>query len=180
MLCMRLTILVPAIMWLAFAGLSSAISHFAIILRDHAESDLIYTNHAILGLAFQNLMENILVVSVLMALMSTLLSIFDIVLAVHPRWLHQNGQRRIYFECIQVVVALPAVSVGGYIASCVHGSRSSFELLNIHSHLPYYELMYYGSVGQPAFGSLHRIETVHAGFSCSTVEKKESSIAIAL
>jgi len=154
MLCKRLTVLVPAIMWLAFAGLSSAISHFAIILRDRAESDLIYTNHAILGLAFQSLMENVLVVSVLMALMSTLLSIFGMVLAIHLRWLHQNGQRRIYFECIQVVLALTAVSVGGYIASCVHGSRSSFELLSIHGHLPYYEFLYYGSVGQAAFGSL--------------------------
>ncbi|KAJ5778510.1 hypothetical protein N7520_001756 [Penicillium odoratum] len=154
MLCMRLTVLVPAIMWLAFAGLSSAISHFAIILRDHAESDLIYTNHTILGLAFQSLMENILVVSVLLALMSTMLSIFGMILAIHLRWLHQNGQRRIYFECIQVVLALTAVSVSGYIASCVHGSRSSFELLNIHGHLPYYKIMYYGSVGQAAFGSL--------------------------
>jgi hypothetical protein len=154
MLCKRLTVLVPAIMRLAFAGLSSALSHFAIILRDHAESDLIYNNHAILGLAFQNLMENILVVSVFMALMSTLLSIFGIVLAIHSRWLHQNGQRRIYFECIQVVLALTVFSVGGYIASCAHGSRSSFELLNIHGHLPYYKLMYYGSIGQAAFGSL--------------------------
>jgi hypothetical protein len=154
MLCKRLTVLVPAIMWLAFAGLSSAISHFAVILRDHAGSDLIYNNHAILGLAFQNLMENMLVVSVLMALMSMLLSIFGIILAIHSRWLHQNGQRRIYFECIQVVLALSAVSVGAYIANCVHGSRSSFELLNIHSHLPYYKLMYYGSIGQAAFGVL--------------------------
>ena len=88
MLCKRLTVLVPAIMWLAFAGLSSAISHFAIILRDRAESDLIYTNHAILGLAFQSLMENVLVVLVLMALISTLLSIFGMVLAIYLRWLY--------------------------------------------------------------------------------------------
>lgn len=154
MLYMRLTVLVPAILWLAFAGLSSAMSHFAIVLRDLAESDLIDTNHAILGLAFQNLMENILVSSVLIALMSTLLFIFGTILALHSRWLHQNGQRRIYFECIQVVLALTAVSVGGYIASRIHGSRSSFELLNIHGHLPYYEIMYYGAVGQAAFGSL--------------------------
>ena len=166
MLCMRLTVLVPAILWFAFAGLSSAISHFAIILRDHAESDLIYKDHAILGLAFQSLMQNILVVSVLMALMSTWLSIFGMVLAIHPRWLHQNGQRRIYFECIQVVLALTAVSVGGYIASRVHGCRSSFDLVNIHGHLPYYGIMYYGAVGQAAFGSLMIIFSIVQLFVC--------------
>lgn len=154
MLYTRLTILVPAIMWLAFAGLDSGISHFAIILRDHAESELINTNHTILGLAFQSLMENILVVSVLIALMSTLLSIFGMILAIHSRWLHQNGQRRIYFVCIQAILALTAVSVGGYIASRVHGSRLSFQLLNIHGHLSYYKFMYYAGVGQATFGSL--------------------------
>jgi hypothetical protein len=141
-------------MWLALAGLNSAISHFAIVLWDHAELDLIYTSYDILGLAFQSMVENILVVSVIVALMSTLLSIFGMVLAIHLRWLHQDGQRRTYFGYLQVVLALIAVSVGGYIASRVHGSRSSFELLNIHGHLPYYGIMYYGAVGQAAFGSL--------------------------
>lgn len=52
------------------------------------------------------------------------------------------------------MLALIAVSVGGYIASHVHVSRPSLELLNIHGHLPYYGIMYYGAIGQAAFGSL--------------------------
>lgn len=91
MLYIRLTILVPAILWFAFTGLSLAMSYFTTILRDHTESDLIYTSYNILGLAFQSLIENILVISVIVALMLTLLSIFGIVLAIHLRWLHQDG-----------------------------------------------------------------------------------------
>ncbi|KAJ5938343.1 hypothetical protein N7466_001477 [Penicillium verhagenii] len=150
----RLTILVPAIVWLALASLNSAISHFAIILRDNAESDLINTNHALLDLAFKILMERIIVVSVIVALVSASLSIFGTVLAIHPRWLHQDCKYRFYFEYLQVMVGLISLSVGGYIAGCVHGSQSWFELLDRHDHLPYYGIIYYGAVGQASFGSL--------------------------
>jgi hypothetical protein len=35
----------------------------------------------------------------------------------------------------------------------VHVFQASFELLDM-DHIPYYKIMYYGSVGQAAFGSL--------------------------
>jgi hypothetical protein len=40
MIRMRLTVLFLTTAWLALAGLSSAISHFANILQDRAKSDL--------------------------------------------------------------------------------------------------------------------------------------------
>ncbi|KAJ5982645.1 hypothetical protein N7451_012745, partial [Penicillium sp. IBT 35674x] len=151
----------PAIIWLALAGPNWAISHFMIILRDHAESDLIHNNRALLGLAFQSLMDNILIFSIIVALTSTLLSIFGMVLAIISRWLHQNDQRRIYFECLQAFVALIAVCAGAYIASCVHRSRLS------HGHLPYYGIICYGAVGQAAFGSVMIIFSVAQLFMCN-------------
>ncbi|KAJ5778366.1 hypothetical protein N7520_001612 [Penicillium odoratum] len=135
---MRLTNLVPAMLWLALASLNSAISRFAIVLRDDAKSDLINVNDALLDLAFQRLMQRVLDVSVILALMSASLSIFGIVLAIHPRWLHRDCKFRLYFECLQVTLGLRVLSVGGYVASCVHGYQSSFELFNSHGHFPYY------------------------------------------
>jgi hypothetical protein len=43
--------------------------------------------------------------------------------------------------------------IRGWIASRVHGFQTSFEFFD-RSHIPYYKIMYYGSVGQAAFGSL--------------------------
>ncbi|CDM38505.1 unnamed protein product [Penicillium roqueforti FM164] len=46
------------------------------------------------------------------------------------------------------------LSLGGWIASRVHGFQISFEFFGSEDHIPYYNIMYYGSVGQAAFGSL--------------------------
>jgi hypothetical protein len=52
-----------------------------------------------------------------------------------------------------IVVSMIMLSLGGWIASRIHGFQTSFEVFD-RSHIPYYKIMYYGSVGQDAFRSL--------------------------
>ncbi|KAJ5215327.1 uncharacterized protein N7498_001734 [Penicillium cinerascens] len=123
----RLTVLFLTTAWLALAGLSSAISHFANILQDRAKSDLANTNASILDITFENLMKNVLEGMVVVALLSALFDIFGIILVIYPSWLQENCESGLDYGCIQVVLSLVVVCVGGYFASRVHGYQTSFE-----------------------------------------------------
>jgi len=90
---------------------------------------------------------------VIAALVSALFSIFGFVLVIYLKWLQENCAARFYYGCIQFVVSMIVLLLGGWIASRVHGFQISFEFF-ARSHIPYYKIMYYGSVGQAAFGSL--------------------------
>jgi hypothetical protein len=151
---MRLAFLFLSVAWLALAGLSSATVRFAVILRDRAKSDLVTSSDSILGITFQNLMDDIVVGMVIVALISALFSIFGIVLAIHPRCLREDRKYRLYYVCTQLVVGLLVLSLAGYVASNIHGFQSSFEFFDSARHFPYYQTMYYGAVGQAAFGVL--------------------------
>ncbi|CAG8393831.1 unnamed protein product [Penicillium salamii] len=154
---MRLFIIFLAIAWLALAGLSSATLRFAIVLRDHAKSDLVNSSNSILDITFQSLMDNVVVSMVVVALVSALFSIFGFVLVIYPKWLQEDYTARFYYICIQIVVSLIVLSLGGYVASHVHGFQTSFEFFDSASHFPYYKIMYYGAVGQAMFGVLGAI-----------------------
>lgn len=151
---MRLALLFLSVTWLALAGLSSAIVRFAVILRDRARSDLATSRDSILDISFQNLLGNVVVGMVIVTLISALFSIFGIALAIHPRCLGEDRRYRLYYVCTQLVVGLIFLSLGGYVASTVHGFQTSFELFDSEGYFPYYKIMYYGAVGQAAFGVL--------------------------
>ena len=153
MIRMRLVIISLTITWLALASLSSAIVHFAVVLRDRAKSDLVPPTDSILDITFQNLMDNVVDGMVIAALVSALFSIFGLILVVYPKWLQENCAARFYYVCIQIVVGMIVLSLGGWIASRVHGFQTSFVFFD-RGHIPYYKIIYGGSVGQAAFGSL--------------------------
>jgi hypothetical protein len=121
---MRLAFLFLSIAWLALAGLSSATVRFAVILRDRAKSELATSSDSILDITFQNLMDNVVVGMVIVALISALFSIFGIVLAIHPRCLREDRKYRLYHVCTQLVVSFIVLSLGGYVASKVHGFQT--------------------------------------------------------
>ncbi|KAJ5895697.1 hypothetical protein N7495_007388 [Penicillium taxi] len=150
---MRLAILFLAITWLALAGLSSATVRFAVILRDRAKSDLVTSRDSILDITFQNLMDNVVVGMVIVTLVSALLSIFGFLLVIYPKGLQENSTARFYYICIQIVASVIVLSLGGYVASHVHGFQTAFEFFDSAGHFPYYKIMYYGAVSQAAFGS---------------------------
>ncbi|KAI1829217.1 hypothetical protein DTO027I6_9885 [Penicillium roqueforti] len=154
MIRMRLVIIYLTITWLALASLSSATVHFAVVLRDRAKSDLVTPSDSILDITFQNLMDNVVDGMVIAALVSALFSIFGLILVVHPKWLQENCAARFYYGCIQIVVGMIVLSLGGWIASRVHGFQTFFDFFGGEDHIPYYKFMYYGSVGQAVFGSL--------------------------
>ncbi|CAG8006182.1 unnamed protein product [Penicillium salamii] len=151
---MRLALFFLSITWLALAGLSSATVRFAVILRDRAKSDLATSNDFIVDITFQNLMNDVVVGMVIAALISALFSIFGIALAIHPRCLREDRKYRLYYVCTQLVVGLIVISLGGYVASHVHGFHTSFGLFDSEGHFPYYKIMYCGAIGQAAFGVL--------------------------
>ena len=157
---MRLIVLLLTITWLALASLSSATARFAIVLRGHAKPDFITTNRAILGISFRRLMDNVLEYMVIVAVISALFSIFGIVLLVYPRLLREDRNARVYYGCIQVVLSLAVLCFGGYTASRIHGSRSTFEFFDRDSFFSYYTIIYYGAIGEATFGGILIIVTL--------------------
>jgi hypothetical protein len=101
-------------------------------------------------------MDSVVASMVAVALALALFSIFGFVLVIYPRWLKEDCIARFYI-CIQIFVSLIVLSLGGYVASHVHGFQTSFEFFDSASRFPYYKIMYYGAVGQAAFGVLGAI-----------------------
>ena len=113
MIRMRLIIISLTVTWLALAGLSSATVRFAVLLRDRAKSDLVTPSDSILVLTFQNLMDDVVDGMVIAALVSALFSIFGLILVIYPKWLQENCAARFYYGCIQIVVSMIVLSLGG-------------------------------------------------------------------
>lgn len=112
-------------------------------------------------ITFANLMTNILVGMIVVALSSALLSIFGVVLVAHPRLLRENSVAQYYHGSIQFVLGLVVLSIGGYVADGVHGYQTLFaEFEDRPRHFPYYHVMYYGAISQAVYGSLTVIMTV--------------------
>lgn len=153
MIRIRLAILFLDIIGVALAGLNSAIARFAVILRDRAKYDLITTN-AISDNTFRMLMNNVFEHVVLAALVSALCAIFGAVLALNPRWIREHDKVWVYYGCVQFILGLIILSIGGYLADHVHGFQTSFKRFDGNDNVPYYNIMYYGGVGQAAYGFL--------------------------
>ena len=68
-----------------------------------------------------------------------------------------HRQILLYYICIQILVSLILLSLGGYVASHIHGFQTSFDFFDSAGHFPYYKIRYYGAVGQATFGVLGAI-----------------------
>lgn len=154
MIRIRLAILFLDIIGLALAGLNSAIARFAVILRDRAKYDLITNTNAISDNTFRMLMNNVLGHVVFAALVSAMCAIFGAVFAVNPRWIREHDKHWVNYGCVQFILGLIILSTGGSLADCVHGFQTSFKKFDGDDNVPYYNIMYYGGVGQAAYGSL--------------------------
>ncbi|KAG4426947.1 hypothetical protein IFR05_017570, partial [Cadophora sp. M221] len=100
------------------------------------------------------LQSNALKVMVFTALTTTAFAIYGAVIAVHPRWLREHKGILYAFAIAQFVLAFIMIITGGYLANHVSGFHTSFEKFGTHDSIPYYSLMYYGGVGQAAYGSV--------------------------
>ena len=150
----RFVIVFLSITSLAIASLSSATAHFATVLQDRAKFDLVTSSNASLDITFQRLMENVRQDMVIVALISALFSIFGVVLVIHPKWQQENCYLQNYYGLFQLFVGLTVLSIGAYVASRVRGFQTSFSIFDSEGHFEYYNIMYYGAVGQAAFGVL--------------------------
>ncbi|KAI0513315.1 hypothetical protein F5B22DRAFT_248426 [Xylaria bambusicola] len=150
----RLVILSLAIIGLAVAGLNSANARFAIILRNRARSGLTDSASTILDKTFASLMQNILVNTVVMAVISTAFAIFGIATATYRRWLRDNNRQWMCFSGTQVLLALVLIIIGGYLADYVNGFQSSFDKFGRGEDIPYYTVMYFGGIAEASYGAL--------------------------
>ena len=60
-------------------------------------------------------MDNVVDGMVIAALVSALFYIFGFVLVIYPKWLQENCAARFYYGCIQIVVSMIVLSLGGWI-----------------------------------------------------------------
>jgi hypothetical protein len=108
---------------------------------------------SILDITFQNLIDNVVDGMEIVALVSALFSIFGFVLVIYPKWLQENCAALFYYDRIQIAVSMVMLSLG---LDCQPRPRFSdilrFFWQGPHS-IPYYKIMYYGSVGQATFRS---------------------------
>ncbi|KAJ5766712.1 uncharacterized protein N7511_004328 [Penicillium nucicola] len=171
----RLAIAFLAIIGLAFGSLNSAMARFAIILRDRAKADIPTPDRSISDNTFRNLMENVLIDVVIAAIISTSFAITGAVLAGHPRWLREQDNAWMYFGCFQCILSLVIISTGGYLADHVHGFETSFKRFSGNDNFQYYNIMYYGGVGQAAYGSLMIFMAIASfvAFSISDRQKRD-------
>lgn len=58
-------------------------------------------------------MDNVVDGMVIAALASALFSIFGFVRVIYPKWLQENCAARFYYGCIQIVVSMIVLSLGG-------------------------------------------------------------------
>jgi hypothetical protein len=99
-------------------------------------------------------MDNVVIDVVIAATISTSFAITGAVLAGHPRWLLEQEKAWMYFGCFQCILSLVIIPTGGYLADHVHGFQTSFERFSGNDNFQYYNIMYYGGVGQAAYGPL--------------------------
>ena len=143
-----------SILGLGLAILNSAITRFAIVLRDRARLDIKESDNVILAHSFQQLMGKVLGDVLIAALASGLSVIIGVVLVVCPRWLRGNRNLPIYYGAVQLILSLFILVTGAYLADHVYGFQSSFAEFQGDDHIPYYPIMYYGGIGEAVYGAL--------------------------
>ncbi|KAJ5267315.1 hypothetical protein N7478_010123 [Penicillium angulare] len=153
-ICIRFAIASLIVINLAIASLDSAIARFAVVLRDRAKSDLAASGDSVADNVFANLMHRVLVSAIIGALASTGFATFGIGLTVSSSRAAKSHDAFALFGFIQFFVSIGYVALGGLIADILHGYQSSFERFSHAGEIPYYEIMYYGGVGEAAFGAL--------------------------
>ncbi|KAH8743368.1 hypothetical protein F5883DRAFT_722692 [Diaporthe sp. PMI_573] len=159
----RLLVLLFTFLTLVASALSSANIRFAVVLRERARSGYVDNTHVILDMNFAALQSNLLVASVIAAVPAALFSVFGFALALHRRWLADNHGSITIFILLQLVVDLFFVVIGGYCADKIQGLQTSFTKFGGHDRIPYYNIIYFGSVAQAGYGATFMITAVVTG-----------------
>jgi hypothetical protein len=167
----RLVVLLFTLLTLGAAALSSANMRFAVVLRDRARAGYVDNNEVILDKNFQTLQVNILIASVIGAIPAALFGLFGIVMAVHPKLLPDCDGSIPVFVILQLIVALALVVSGGYNADHAQGFQTSFAKFAGNDHIPYYSIIYFGSVAQAGYGAILIVTTVMTGLDQYRMKK---------
>jgi large-conductance mechanosensitive channel len=154
MIRIRMTVLFFALVSLAVAGLNSAIVRFAVILQDRARSGYADAVDGPWDYQFQSFQSRILDSTVCIAVAAAALAFYGAAVAFHPRWLQEHETLLFVFGASQIIVAFIMIVTGGYVADQVHGFQASFDKFSAPGGIPYYSMIYYGSVAQAAYGSV--------------------------
>lgn len=152
MIRIRLAILVFSLLSLGVAGLNSANARFAVVLRDRARSD--YNSYGILDNQFQTLQSNVLICTVVTALLSVVFAIYGALVAFFLTRARDRDAALIVYLVIHLILAFAMIFAGGNVADHVQGFQNPFEKFGAKDIIPYYSIMYYGGVAQAAYGSV--------------------------
>jgi hypothetical protein len=95
----------------------------------------------------------VLVASVVAAVPAALFSVFGLVLALQPRWLADNRGTIAIFIFLRLVVDLCFIVIGGYSADKIRGLQTALAKFGGHDRIPYYNIIYFGSVAQAVYGT---------------------------
>ncbi|KAJ6041484.1 hypothetical protein N7460_006874 [Penicillium canescens] len=137
----------------AAASLCWAIVGLAHILQDRAKSDIVIPGKAYPDKMFISLMDRVVRSTGTFGAVSTLIALFETVI-ITTRWRREYDQAGLYFvglEAVQVVIMLAA---GGYVSGEIHGYQTSFQRFQAGDKLAFYNIMYYGGLGQVGYGGL--------------------------
>ncbi|KAJ5568991.1 hypothetical protein N7450_011477 [Penicillium hetheringtonii] len=143
-----------SILGLGLAILNSAITRFAIVLRDRARLDVTESDNFILAHSFQQLMGKVLGNVLIAAIASALSVIIGVALVAYPRWLRGNSNLLIYYGVMQLILSFFVLVTGAYLADHVYGFQSTFAEFQGDDHIPYYRIMYSGGIGEAVYGVL--------------------------
>ncbi|KGO64409.1 hypothetical protein PITC_022590 [Penicillium italicum] len=151
---MRIVVVSTTIAALVLASLNSTTAHLASILRDRVRAELFASANGIADNTFTQLMDEVIEYAILAAVVSALFATVGLSLVARPSWLREHERPWVYYMCIQVSMGLLLTITEGCLAGRVHGYNALFERFGQDDTVPYYEIMYYGGIGQAIYGSL--------------------------
>ncbi|KAJ5730166.1 uncharacterized protein N7483_004674 [Penicillium malachiteum] len=98
--------------------------------------------------------NNVLAAMIMIAIASTIFAILGIYIAICRTTLGKDDGHCLLWGIGQCIYGLIAIVTGGYVADHVQGFQSLIATVIELDDLPYYEITYYGSAGQAAYGAL--------------------------
>ncbi|KAJ5144504.1 hypothetical protein N7476_005072 [Penicillium atrosanguineum] len=149
----RLIIFALAIIGLAFASLNAANACFAVILRDRATSALFAPGDQVADNTFADLMNQVLKSTVIASIGSAVIAVFGAMLAARLAWLRNHDCPWIFYGCCHLALSVFLLVMGAWIIFHVRGFKPFFERFSGDGNVPYYNMMFYGGVGQAAYGA---------------------------
>ncbi|KAJ5737365.1 uncharacterized protein N7483_002490 [Penicillium malachiteum] len=150
----RAIILLCVLIQLMVAAFSSTMAYWTTRLRRSMRFDLAASDSPTQLIASIQMANHVLAAMIMAAIVSAVFSIWGIYVAICRTSLPKSDGHCLPWGTGQCIYGLIAIVTGGYVADHVEGFQSLIATFIDVKDLPYYEIVYYGSVAQAAYGAL--------------------------